>query len=101
MPCHEVGELDAEPGACPARAAEHGRELDIRVPGGGRDVDVSPWLPAGELRDEYAAHDGPRLAVLGVAEVGDLAAQQDAIVGVDRQAPDAVARLARRALDHG
>ena len=59
---------------------------------------MGPWLPTRELGDEHATHDRARLSVLGVAQVGYLAAQQDSVIGVDRQPPDAIARLARRPL---
>src|SRR5947208_17089069 len=75
-------------------------QIVVYVPGGGRVVDVSPWLADRELGDEHSTHDRASLTVLGVAQIGDLAAEQDAVVGVDRQTPDTVTCLARRSLHH-
>src|SRR6267378_2793096 len=96
---HEFREGDAEAGPRSVRAAEHGRELHVRVPARGGDVQVRPRFPAGELADEHASQYGPRLAVFRVAQVRDLAAKEDAVVGVDRQAPDSISRLDGGSLD--
>src|ERR1700674_1533936 len=98
-PGHEFRQLDAEPGARPARTAQHGGQLAVRVPARCRDVQVGPRLAAGKLADEHPTEYGPGLAVLRVAQVGDLAAKEDSVVGEDRQAPDSIARLASRAID--
>src|SRR6266567_5192059 len=96
---HELSQLDAQPRPRAAGPAEHSGQLEVGVPRGGGDVDVCPRLAAGELGDEHTAQDRPRFAVLGVAQVGDLAAEEDAVVGVDRQPPHSVAGFARRPVD--
>jgi len=89
-PRHQFRKGYAESGARPARSPQHRGQLRVRVPARRRDVEVRPGLPAGELADEHAAEDHPGLAVLGVAKVGDLAAQEDPVVGEHGQPPDPV-----------
>src|SRR5579864_7411891 len=92
--CHEFRKLDAEAGSGATRPTQHRCQLRVRIPARGRDVEVGPRLSAGELAYEHAAEDGSRLAVLGVAQVRDLAAKEDPVVGIDRQAPYPVTCLA-------
>jgi len=60
---------------------------------------MCPGLAARELADEHASQYGARLPVLGVAQVCDLTAQQDPVVGENRQPPDAIAGIDSRLLD--
>src|SRR3981189_23969 len=96
---HEFREGDAEAGPPSVRAAGHRRTLHVRVPARRGDVQVRPRFAAGELADEHTSQYGPRLAVFRVAQVGDLASEEDAVVGVDRQAPDPIARVDGGSLD--
>src|SRR5229473_2930659 len=91
-PGHEFRQFDAKPGARAAWAAQDGGQLAVRVPARCGDVEMGPRLAAGELADEHPSEYGPGLAVLRVAQVRDLAAKEDSIVGEDRQAPDPIAR---------
>src|ERR1700682_6013795 len=92
---HEFRERDAQPGPRPAGSAQHSRELGVRVPARARDVQVRPGLSAGELTDEHASQYGAGLPILSVAEVCDLAAQEDPVIGQDRQPADAGPRNRR------
>src|SRR5712692_87044 len=92
-PGHEFRQLDADACAGSCWAAQHGGQLRVGVPARGGDVEVGPGLAGDELAYEHATQDGPGLAVLRVPQVGDLASQQDAVVGVDRKPPDSVSGL--------
>src|ERR1700682_4500087 len=93
-PGHEFRELDAEARAGSRGAAQHRGELGVRIPARSRDVEVRPGLATSELADEHASQYGPGLPILGVPEIGDLAAEQHAVVSVDWQPPHAIAGLA-------
>src|SRR5882762_3038547 len=98
---HEFRQRDTQPGSGPAGTAKHGGQLSVRIPARRGDIEVRPGLPARELADEHASQYGASLPVLGVAQVCDLAAQKDAVIGEDRQPPDAISGIDGSLLDHG
>src|SRR5579864_3662358 len=54
---------------------------------------MDPGLAPCELLYEHGAYDRRRLTIFGVLEIGDLAAHQDPIFGVDQQAPYPIAGI--------